>query len=73
MYAFLRSFDYGGLNIIGRPHLVYRGSRYTWRAYLLISEKCESSKTILDTDKHTIEIHKAGSTNYICLIDIEIV
>lgn len=73
MYAFLRSFDYGGLNIIGRPHLVYKGSRYTWKAYLLISEKYESSKTILDTDKRTIEIHKAGSTNYICLIDVEIV
>ena len=73
MYAFLRSFDYGDLNIIGRPHLVYEGVAYAWKTYLLIPEGCRSSRITLDTDKRTIEIHKAGSINYIRLVDIEII
>ena len=73
MYAFLRSFDYGELNIIGRPHLVYEGVTYAWKTYLLIPEGCRSSRITLDTDKRTIEIHKAGSINYIRLVDIEII
>ena len=71
MYAFLRSFDYGELELIGRPHLAYRGHRYTWRAYSLVPERCSDSWIVFDANKHTIEIHKTGSIDCIRLHNVE--
>ena len=73
MYAFLRSFDYGELEVMRRPQLIHKGHRYIWRAYSLVPGRCSDSGTVFDTDKHAIEIHKAGSIDYIRLHGIGMV
>ena len=67
MYAFLRSFDYGGLAIIKQPQLIYGDKRYVWESYSLVPEKSKSNRIILDVHSHSIEIHKAESVGYISL------
>lgn len=71
VYAFLRSFDYGELELIGRPCLVYGGHRYTWRAYSLVPEKCSDSGIVFDANKHTVEIRKTGSIDFVRLHNVE--
>lgn len=34
--AFLRSMDYGGLNVMGRPLVIENGSKYCWDSYKIL-------------------------------------
>lgn len=38
--AFLRSMDYGALNVMGRPFVVEKGVKYCWDSYRIIRDKC---------------------------------
>ena len=35
MSAFLRCMDYGILEILGKPKLLYKGIHYYWRKYII--------------------------------------
>lgn len=40
--AFLRAYDYGFYDVIGKPHLIYEGTTYQWKGYKITS--CELSE-----------------------------
>lgn len=49
--AFLRAYDYGLYNVLGKPHLVYEGTTYQWRGYKLTRcEQCEKTVSVNDGD-----------------------
>lgn len=49
--AFLRAYDYGLYNVLGKPHLVYEGTVYQWRGYKLTNcEHCEKTVIVRDGD-----------------------
>lgn len=70
MYAFLRAFDYGELEILGRPQFIHEYNRYTWRSYSLRREKRNDSGVLFNTNERIIEIHKS-SPYYISLYGVD--
>jgi methionyl-tRNA formyltransferase len=71
IYAFLRSFDYGGLEVITRPQLTHKKKRYVWSSYALVPKKSKNDQIIFNIPGRNIEIHKAGSAHYINLQGVD--
>lgn len=54
--AFLRAYDYGMYNVMGKPHLSYEGMTYQWKGYKVTRcSQCEKTITVQDGDMLIIE------------------
>jgi len=60
MSAFLRAMDYGILNTLGKPRLLWGGKRYFWKKYLIEKNAQNSYDTVSLFSEANIQIQKDG-------------
>ncbi|MHB1483642.1 MAG: formyltransferase family protein [Saccharofermentanales bacterium] len=67
--SFLRSFDYGSLNLLGMPFIIIDGYKYCWKKYKWIDTFSSIKENVLTMNKNSIIIF--GNNASIILQDIK--